>query len=288
MSGAPDSARVDVKKTYKLYIGGAFPRSESGRYFVVNDADGKPLANASLASRKDFREAVRAARGAQPRWAAASAYLRGQILYRCAEMLAGRSAQFESELTAMGASSDAARAEVNDTVDLLVYYAGWCDKVTQVFSSVNPVSSSHFNFSLPEPTGVVGVLAPQPQPLFGLVAHVAPVLAGGNACVALAAADRPLSAISFAEVVHSSDVPGGVLNILTGQAAELAEHFGSHMDVNAVVYAGADEGVATTLATAAAGNVKRMVDRRKDAAGPSPYRILDTLEIKTTWHPIER
>ncbi|MEL7450616.1 MAG: aldehyde dehydrogenase family protein [Pseudomonadota bacterium] len=288
MSASTGDARIDVMKTYKLYIGGKFPRTESGRYYVVNDADGKAMANASLASRKDFREAVRAARGAQAGWAGASAYLRGQILYRCAEMLAGRAAQFESELVAMGADATSASKEVADAVDLLVYYAGWCDKVTQVFSSVNPVSSSHFNFSLPEPTGVVGAIAPAEQPLLGLVAQVSPALSGGNACVALAAEERPLCAISFAEVVHSSDVPAGVLNVLTGSPAELAEHFGSHMDVNAVVYAGADPELAKAIAAAAAGNVKRVVLRSSQDDEPSPYHILDTQEIKTTWHPIER
>lgn len=287
MSKQTGGARVDVMKTYKLFIGGKFPRTESGRYFVVKDSTGKPLANVSQASRKDFREAVRAARKAQPLWAGASAYLRGQILYRCAEMLAGRTGQFEAELAAMGATAEQARTEVNSAVDTLVYYAGWCDKVTQVFSSVNPVSSAHFNFSVPEPTGVVGVIAPQHQPLLGLIAQIAPVIAGGNSCVALASESQPLCAVSFAEVLQTSDVPAGVVNLLTGKPEELAEHFGSHMDVNAVVYAGGEDALAGVIATAAAGNVKRMIRRRPAGEVPGPYLILDTQEIKTTWHPIE-
>ena len=285
------AARLGVLKTYKIYVGGKFPRTESGRFYQVADAGGAPLANACLASRKDFREAVVAARAAFRGWSASSAFLRGQILYRIAEMLEGRRGQFVDELRAQGDARSAATREVDATIDLLVYYAGWADKYQQVFSSVNPVASSHFNFSLREPTGVVSLLAPQDSPLLGLVAHLAPVIAGGNTCVALASEARPLAAVSFAEVLHSSDVPGGVVNILTGRQAELLEHFASHMDVNAIVYCGGDRAQATRIETLAAGNIKRVVAGEAAAdrlAAGDPYLISATQEVKTTWHPIGR
>ncbi|MEM7627226.1 MAG: aldehyde dehydrogenase family protein [Planctomycetota bacterium] len=281
-----ESPRLNVLKTYKLYIGGKFPRTESGRHYKL-EADGEVLANLCLASRKDFRNAVVAARAAQPGWAKASAFLRSQILYRVAEMLEGRASQFASELVQMGADPSEARAEVTAAIDTLVHYAGWADKYTQVFSSVNPVASSHFNFSLPGPTGVVGVVAPEASGLLGLVSVVAPAIVGGNSVVVLASRTKALCAVTLAEVLHTSDLPGGVVNLLTGDRGELLEHFGSHMDVNAVVYCGGDTEETGSLQTAAAENVKRVIVRADDAAlAPSPYAILDTQELKTTWHPI--
>ncbi len=284
------SSRLSVLKTYKLYIGGRFPRTESGRYLPVAAPNGEILANACRGSRKDFREAVVAARAAQKPWASRSAYNRGQILYRIGEMLEGRAAQFEDELTALGSSTDEARREVAAAVDRLVYYAGWCDKYQQVFSSVNPVSSSHFNFSILEPTGVVAIFAPDDEALLGLVSVLGPVIAGGNTAVLLASQSRPLTAITFAEVLHVSDVPGGVVNILTGHRDELLEHFASHMDVNAFLYCGSDNAAITEAQRLAAGNVKRLVVESRDdwrsPAAASPYSILACQEIKTTWHPI--
>lgn len=283
---ADASPRLGVLKTYKLYIGGKFPRTESGRHYKL-EAGGETLANLCLASRKDFRNAVVAARAAQPGWAKASAFLRSQILYRIAEMLEGRASQFATELVQMGSEPEAARAEVTASIDTLVHYAGWADKYSQVFSSVNPVASSHFNFSIPNPTGVVGVVAPEGTGLFGLIAAVAPVIVGGNTAVVLASRSKALCAVTLAEVLHTSDLPGGVVNLLTGERAELLEHFGSHMDVNAVVYCGDNADERSALRTAAADNVKRVVERTGDASlEPGPYAILDTQELKTTWHPI--
>jgi acyl-CoA reductase-like NAD-dependent aldehyde dehydrogenase len=278
-----------VTKTYKLYIGGAFPRSESGRYSPLETRDGRLLANVCRASRKDFREAVAAARAAQPAWASTTAYLRGQILYRIAEIMEGRQQQFIDELIACGATRGQARAEVSAAVDRLVYFAGWSDKYQQLFSSVNPVASAHFNFSVPEPVGVVAILAPEASSVLGLVANVAPVIVGGNSCIVLASETRPLGAISLGEVLNASDVPAGIVNLLTGQRAELYDAFASHMDVNALVYCEASAEQRTAMERAAAGNVKRVVDRvgrRWDRSGDDPYLIRDTQEIKTTWHPI--
>ncbi|MEM6855711.1 MAG: aldehyde dehydrogenase family protein, partial [Planctomycetota bacterium] len=243
------------------------------------------LANLCLSSRKDFRNAVVAARSAQSGWAKSSAFLKSQILYRIAEMLEGRASQFATELVQMGADPEAARAEVTASIDLLVHYAGWADKYSQVFSSVNPVASSHFNFSIPGPTGVVGVIAPEASGLLGLVGSIAPAIVGGNSVVVLASQTQALSAVTLAEVLHTSDLPGGVVNLLTGERGELLEHFASHMDVNAVVYAGDDAEEINALQTGAADNLKRVIVRT-DAAEPTPYAILDTQELKTTWHPI--
>lgn len=282
--------RLPVLKTYKIYVGGKFPRTESGRYYLLKNAAGQPLANVCDCSRKDFRDAVVAARAAQGSWASRSAYNRSQILYRIAEMLEGRTAQFVEELTLTGLAASAARLEVQTSIDRFLHYAGWADKYQQIFSSVNPVASSHFNFSVLEPTGVVAILAPEAPALLGLVSLVAPVICGGNTCIALASTAQPLGAVTFAEVLATSDLPGGVVNLLTGRRAELLEHMASHMDVNAVVYSGADRAELSTLRTRAAGNVKRVVayDRADwlgdDAQGP--YFILDTQETKTTWHPI--
>ena len=281
--------RIAVAKTYKIYIGGKFPRTESGRYFTLEDKRGNVIANLCRGSRKDFRNSVVAARKAQEGWASASAYLRGQILYRIAEMLEGRREQFIAELALQGSTVKAAEKEVDQSIDRLIYFAGWSDKYQQVFSAVNPVASSHFNFSVLEPTGVVAVLAPNDSSLLGLITNIAAAIVGGNTCVVLASESKPLCAVSFAEVLHASDVPGGVVNILTGFRSELTEFFASHMDVNAVVYCDGGKAVAKTVQVLAADNIKRVIARnRVDWSGDAenPYLIRDTQEVKTTWHPI--
>ena len=283
--------RLAVRKTYKLYIGGAFPRSESGRSYLVAGPEGRPLANAALASRKDLREAVVAARKAQRGWAAATAYLRGQVLYRVAEMLEGRHAQFVDALVAgEGLTGAEASSAVDGSVDRLVWYAGWSDKFAQVAGSSNPVAGPYFNFSIPEPTGVVGVLAPQASPLLGLVSVVAPVIATGNAAVVVASEAHPVPALELAEVLATSDLPGGVVNILSGRTAELAPVLAAHRDVDALDLAGAAEGTEAELEAAAADNVKRVLRSRRPgpdwSAEPSPARMLFFTEIKTVWHPV--
>jgi acyl-CoA reductase-like NAD-dependent aldehyde dehydrogenase len=289
-AGGNAQARVPVAKTYKLYIDGKFPRSESGRYYEVSGSGAKLLANACRGSRKDFRDAVVAARNAWAGWSRVSAYLRGQILYRAAELLEGRAEQFVAELTLQGVAKRRAQDEVAASIDRLVYYAGWADKYQQVFSTVNPVSSSHFNFSVLEPTGVVAIIAPEGSGLLGLVSNVAPAVAGGNTCVVLASQSLPLCAVSFAEVLQASDFPAGVINVLTGLKAELIEPFASHMDVNAVIYGDADAAAAGKIQGLAADNIKRVILRGgvdwNSATAQSPYAISDTQEIKTTWHPI--
>lgn len=281
--------RIAVAKTYKIYIGGKFPRTESGRYFALEDGKGAVIANMCRGSRKDFRNAVVAARKAQSGWARASAYLRGQILYRIAEMLEGRREQFVMELQQQGSTLRSAEAEIDASIDRLIYFAGWTDKYQQVFSAVNPVNSSHFNFSVLEPTGVVSILAPDDSSLLGLISNIAPAIAGGNSCVVLASESKPLCAVSFAEVLHASDVPGGVVNILTGFRTELTEYFASHMDVNAVIYCDGGKAVARNVQDLAANNLKHVIGRtRVDWSGDAenPYLIRDTQEVKTTWHPI--
>ena len=283
-------ARVPVAKTYKIYIDGKFPRTESGRYFPLEDKTGNVIANVCRGSRKDFRNAMVAARKAQPGWEKASAYLRGQILYRIAEMLEGRREQFAAELAVQGVTPRAAAREVDQSIDRLIYYAGWSDKYQQIFSAVNPVSSEHFNFSVLEPTGVVSILAPDNSGLLGLVSNIAPAIAGGNTCVVLASETMPLCAVSFAEVLHASDVPGGVVNILTGLREELTEQFASHMDVNAIIWCDGGRKTAGDVQRLAAENVKRVVRRTRvdwsKADAENPYLIRDTQEVKTTWHPI--
>lgn len=285
------SKRVEVLKTYKIYIGGQFPRTESGRYYTPKNKAGEALANVCLSSRKDFREAVVAARGAFGGWSAKAAFNRGQILYRIAEMLEGRKAQFIDELIKQDSTPAQAEAEVNLSIDRLIYYAGWCDKFQQVFGSVNPVASSHFNFSVPEPTGVVSIIAPQQTSLLGLISVIAPVIAGGNTCIVLASEAKPLCAVTFAEVIHSSDVSGGVINILTGKPDELVKYFADHMDVNAMVYCENDVETQKLIQEKASLNVKRVVLYNKinwmTEEAENPYMIMDTQEIKTTWHPIE-
>lgn len=282
--------RLPVAKTYKIFIGGKFPRTESGRYFALEDHKGAVIANMCRSSRKDFRNSVVAARQAQSGWAAASAYLRGQIIYRIAEILEGRKAQFVEELMLQGNALRAAEREAEESIDRLIYYAGWADKYQQLFSAVNPVNSSHFNFSVLEPTGVVSMIAPNDSGLIGLVSNIASVIVGGNTCIVLASEEQPLCAVSFAEVLQASDVPGGVVNILTGFRSELTEQFASHMDVNAVVYCDGGKKAARTIQTLAADNIKRVISRQRVnwmlSKSASPYEIRDTQEVKTTWHPI--
>jgi acyl-CoA reductase-like NAD-dependent aldehyde dehydrogenase len=261
--------RIPVKKTYKLFIGGDFPRSESGRTY---EAEGQ---NVARASRKDVRDAVRAARGALPKWAGMTAYNRGQVLYRLAEMIEARTAEFAELSTGPD--------EVERTVDRIVWYAGWADKLAQVLGSSNPVAGPYFNFTVPEPTGVVAVIPPGDPPLLGLVSRVVPALTGGNTVVALASESRPLAAIELAEALATSDVPGGAVNLLTGHRAELAPWLASHMDVNALDLTGAD-GDSPELERAAAENVKRVVRGKPDAQ--SPWEIESFLELKTVWHPV--
>jgi acyl-CoA reductase-like NAD-dependent aldehyde dehydrogenase len=284
------SDRLTVRKTYKLYLGGAFPRSESGRSYPVASPKGQLLAHAAQASRKDVRDAVVAARGAFGKWASATAYNRGQVLYRVAEMLEGRREQFAVEVTdAEGLSKAKALAQVDAAIDRWVYYAGWADKYAQVVGGTNPVAGPYFNFSLPEPTGVVGVLAPQESSLLGLVSVLAPVVTTGNAAVLVASEDRPLPAISLGEVLATSDVPGGVINILTGRTAELAPWLASHRDVNALDITGAAPGARADLQAAGAENVKRVYVPRADedwTATPGLRRLDAFVETKTVWHPI--
>jgi acyl-CoA reductase-like NAD-dependent aldehyde dehydrogenase len=281
--------RLAVLKTYKIYINGQFPRTESGRYYTIKLSN-KEQVNVCLSSRKDFRNSVSAAREAQEKWAGKTAYNRSQILYRIAEMLETRRAQFTEELVNQGASAAAAKEEISIAVDRLIYYAGWCDKFNQVFSSVNPVSSSHFNFSSLEPTGVVAAIADQNSRLLGLISIIAPVIASGNTIIALASTQFPLSAITFAEVLNTSDLPAGVVNILIGEVSELLVPFTTHMDVNAVYFNTNNQQDKVTAETNAALNVKRVkVEASIDWTLPQnedPYRILDYTEVKTTWHPI--
>src|SRR4051812_17078399 len=285
--------RADVRKTYKLYIGGAFPRSESGHSYVVDDAKGRFLANAALASRKDARDAVVAARGAFSGWAGRTAYNRAQVVYRIAELMEDRRPQLvDAVVSSEGLSSRQASANLDAAVDRLVWYAGWADKLTQVVGNANPVAGPFFNLSTPEPTGVVAVLAPQGSSLLGLVSVVAPVIVSGNTCVVVSSYARPLPAVPFAEVLATSDVPGGVVNLLTGDAASVGPWLASHMDVNAIDLVGVagDAELATALEVAAADNLKRV--RRAPATEPdwTPVPGLDPmtafLETKTVWHPI--
>ncbi len=284
-------SRLNVNKTYKIFIGGKFTRTESGRFYAVNDKKGRLLANMCLSSRKDFRNAVVAARKAFEPWSGATALNRGQILYRLAEMLEGRKDQFASELNAMGASKSKASDEVEASIDRLVYYAGWSDKYQQIFSAVNPVATPHFNFSVPEPTGVVAIIAPEEQGLLGLISVLAPVIVGGNTAVLLASGSKPLSSISFAEIVHTSDVPAGVVNILTGSKDELLVHMASHMDVNSIIYCGNEDKEIELISELSSENMKRTVFYRKtdwfNETTQSPYFINKTQEIKTTWHPVK-
>jgi acyl-CoA reductase-like NAD-dependent aldehyde dehydrogenase len=287
------SERLAVKKTYKLAIGGSFPRSESGRSYEVLDAKGRFLANAAMASRKDARDAVVAARKAYPAWSGATAYNRGQVLYRVAEMTEGRRAQFVDEVAAgEGVTRPRAERSVDEAIDRWVWYAGWADKIAQVMGSSNPVAGPYFDFSVPEATGVVAVLAPQASSLLGLVSVLAPVVVSGNTAVVVASQQRPLPAVTLAEVLGTSDVPGGVVNVLTGTTAEIAPWLASHMDVNAIDLTGiaGDEDQGRTLEVQAAENLKRVMrapDTEPDwTAEPGLDRLTLFLETKTVWHPV--
>ncbi|GAA3539557.1 aldehyde dehydrogenase family protein [Amycolatopsis ultiminotia] len=280
-----------MAKTYKLYLGGKFPRSESGRVYPVTDTAGKFLANAAHASRKDLREAVVAARKAFPGWSSATAYNRGQVLYRVAEVLEGRRDQFTAEVAASeGLSAKRAESQVDAAIDRWVWYAGWTDKIASVLGAANPVAGPYFSFTVPEPTGVVGVLAPQKSSLLGLVSVLAPVLATGSTAVVVSSADRPLPAITLSEVLATSDVPGGVANILTGRASELGPWLASHGDVNALDPTGATPEERVQLAQEAAGTVKRVLTVADDepdwTAEPDLSRLRRYLEAKTVWHPL--
>ena len=294
MSETSEPERLGVRKTYKLYIGGAFPRSESGRSYEVRSArDGRFLANAALASRKDARDAVVAARKAFGGWSGGTAYNRGQILYRVAEMLEGRRAQFVAEVSdSEGIGPRKAERVVDAAIDRWVWYAGWSDKIAQVRGSSNPVAGPYFDFSVPEPTGVVALVAPQRSSLLGLVSVVAPAIVGGNTCVAVTAESAPLPAITLSEVLATSDLPGGVVNLLTGRPAEIAPWLASHMDVNAIDLCGIEApALATELEAAAAENLKRVTrppagDEPDWFAEPGLGRMLSFLETKTVWHPV--
>jgi len=287
------STRLDVKKTYKLYIGGKFPRSESGRYLPAKSPSGAHLDNYAHGSRKDFRDAVVAARAAVDGWGKATAYNRGQILYRAAEMLQNRAAELVREVArSTGVSAAKAKREVTSAIDRLVYFAGWADKYPQTFGSVNPVATSHFDFTTPEPTGVVVVLAPDEPALVALVSLVAPVILSGNAAIVIPSEKFPLPAVTFAEILATSDLPGGVVNILTGKRAELVPHIAGHLDVNAVVDAVGNSELSAKLQSGTAINLKRYAKRALapadwfTAKAEDAYWILDTVELKTAWHPI--
>jgi acyl-CoA reductase-like NAD-dependent aldehyde dehydrogenase len=282
------ATRVPVKRTAKLFIGGTFPRSESARSYEVVSHDGRPLARVAQASRKDLRDAVVAARTAQPGWAAMTAYNRGQILYRVAEMMEGRREQFRAELADAGAKDP--EGGVDAAIDRWVWYAGWCDKVHQVLGTTNPVAGPYFNFTIPEPTGVVGIVAPQDQALLGLVSRLAPAVVSGNAVVVLASEEHPLPAVSLGEVLATSDVPGGAINILTGKVRELVPWLAGHMDVNAIDVTGVPQDLRAQVEELSAENVKR-ITRAPDAdpfspEAQSPYEITALMEFKTVWHPM--
>jgi acyl-CoA reductase-like NAD-dependent aldehyde dehydrogenase len=287
---APDRKRLAVRKTYKLYIGGDFPRSESGRSYPATGPDDEVVARVARASRKDLREAVRAARGAFAGWSGATAYNRGQVLYRVAELMEGRRDQFVAEVGRSGAA-DPGR-EVEAAIDRWVWYAGWSDKIHHVLGTVNPVAAPYFNFTIPEPTGVVGVVAPEEPALLGLVSRLAPVVVSGNCAVVLASERWPLPAVTLAEVLATSDVPGGVINVLTGYTAELVPWLAGHMDVNAIDITGLSEDLRPDVERLSAENVKRIVradDGQREwlsERAQSPYAVTAFMEMKTVWHPM--
>ena len=285
-------SRIEVLKTYKMYIGGKFPRTESGRYYSLKNTKGEEIANMCTGSRKDFRNAVVEARKAFELWSNRTAYNRSQILYRIAEMLEGRKAQFIDELMQMGSTKKQAENEVFTSIDRLIYYAGWADKYQQISSSVNPVSGPYFNFTIQEPTGVVAVIAPEENGLIGLVSTIAPIIVSGNSCIVLASESKALCSVSFAEVVNSSDVPGGVINILTGNAEELIPHFSTHKDVNSMLYCGNDKKATQLIKENSTTNLKRIVVKKDidwmKNENESPYFITKFTEVKTTWQPIEK
>ena len=285
--------RLNVRKTYKLYINGEFPRTESGRFYAVKTEGGELLANACRGSRKDLRNAVQAARKAFGRWSGKTAYNRGQILYRIAEVCESRAAELTDELRRQGATVAEARKEVDAVIDRFVYYAGWSDKYPQVFGSVNPVAGPYYNFTVPEPTGVVGVVAPEDPPLLGLASRIAPALVGGNTVVAITSETKPLAAITFGEVLQTSDVPGGVVNLISGLKSELVPWLAAHLDVNAIDATGVAPESLAAVQKSAAENVKRVIHFDADAIGwndprrsQSPYAIFEFQEMKTVWHPM--
>jgi acyl-CoA reductase-like NAD-dependent aldehyde dehydrogenase len=292
----PASPRLPVRKTYKLYVGGQFPRSESGRSYVVRGADGTALANAARSSKKDLRDAVRHARGAFAGWDGRTAMNRGQVLYRVAELMEGRRAQFIDEVgAAEGLSATGAAASVDRAIDRWVWYAGWADKISQLLGTVNPVGASYFNFTIPEASGVVGIVAPEASSLLGLVSRLAPAVVSGNCAVVLASESRPLPAVTLAEVLATSDVPAGVINVLTGLRRELVPVLASHMDVNALDAWGVPADLATAVEESAYDNVKRVARPPRDIArfdwlddrrAQRPEWIAAFLEFKTVWHPI--
>ncbi len=274
--------RLDVKKTYKLFIGGAFPRSESGRSYEIKNKRGQFIANPAQASRKDLRDAVLAAKNAHPGWSGATAFNRGQILYRIAEMLEGRTSQFVDEIVATtGVKSSVAKQEVSAAIDLWVWYAGWCDKITSVSGNNNPIAGPYYNFTIPESLGVIGIVAEEKDSLIGLVRSLAPIIAGGNTSVLIASQSRPLAAITLAEVLATSDLPAGVVNILTGIKTELAPWLASHMEIDGLDLSGIDS--IAELRVSGAENLKRIHTFEKDV---SPERILAFMEYKTIWHPV--
>lgn len=274
--------RLDVKKTYKLFIGGAFPRSESGRSYEIKNKRGQFIANPAQASRKDLRDAVLAAKNAHPGWSGATAFNRGQILYRIAEMLEGRTSQFVDEIVATtGVTSSVAKQEVSAAIDLWVWYAGWCDKITSVSGNNNPIAGPYYNFTIPESLGVIGIVAEEKDSLIGLVRSLAPIIAGGNTSVLIASQSRPLAAITLAEVLVTSDLPAGVVNILTGIKTELAPWLASHMEIDGLDLSGIDS--IAELRVSGAENLKRIHTFEKDV---SPERILAFMEYKTIWHPV--
>ena len=281
--------RINVLKTYKIFIGGKFPRTESGRFYQLNNRS-KAIANVCLSSRKDLRNAVVAARGAFEKWSGSTAYNRSQILYRMAEMMEGRKDQFISELVLQGVDRKEAKVEVDLSIDRVIYFAGWADKINQVFGSVNPVATSHFNFSLMEPMGVVGLVAPEKSGLLGLVSSLCPILVSGNCAVVLASEKLPLCSITLAEVLVTSDVPGGVVNILTGKKEEIMVHLAKHMDVNAI-YLTDNLEHKKSVQEEAIQNLKRVVVGKQkswdDRTVENPYIITNFMETKTTWHPVE-
>jgi acyl-CoA reductase-like NAD-dependent aldehyde dehydrogenase len=276
--------RLDVRKTYKLYINGEFPRSESGRSYPALDDRGEVVARVALASRKDLRDAVRAARTALPKWAGKTGYNRGQVMYRIAELVEDRREAFAEQLAVGGATLARARSEVNRSIDRMVWYAGWCDKFAQIYGNLNPVAGPFFNISTPEPTGVVGVIAPSEPALLGLVTRTAPALAGGNTLVVLASEMQPLPSITLAEVMEAADVPAGVVNILTGSPAELVPWLADHMDVNGIDATGADGELRMRIDQGSVHNVKRVL-AVEDPDVQSPYLIAAFTELKTVWHP---
>jgi len=280
------TGKIPIAKTYKLFIDGAFPRSESGRTFSVNDTEGELIANVSQASRKDFREAVRAARSAQLPWASRTAYNRGQILYRVAEMLESRKTEFVELLKSIGVNSRSATREIQDSIQRWVWYAGWSDKYSQILGSVNPVSGPYFNFTVPEPTGVVGIIAPTEPSMLGLISRLAPAIVSGNTVVVVSEGHSSLTSVTIGEVLATSDVPAGVVNILTGDQTDLLPWMVGHLDVNAVDISGISPETDLALLEEAASNVKRVVSRQVNEEGLE--LISDFLEMKTVWHPIGR